>query len=750
MAEMVQAQQPEQPKREPPQAFAPFAYSWQRISPRLVPVLAVVTALIVTVPFMIITGGEGSISRGLQISGRAYSALIEGSLGLAVNANAQQSDFDLALVVAENENLEPRAVSSLARSISRLTPKDVIELERLGEVLARYEDDLDDEALIALGSRIPAIEAVGQETLSAMRPLIVDLADADRGAVRDVAGQVVAAGAIDADMRDAIEALAPSAAEISDDDLFAYMQVVDDRGIVALTRMVEQLDVLVTLSLAPDSFDAQDIVLIAEQEPDNIRENLDFVRIVNESGATTPVQLSNQLRLVDNLYSAGLLTGDHVATDLRDNLEAVLSNNLIIKRPGNRILVDERVQRSGIINNEMNTPDDPTDDVPEAAYLRLGNHAFIFFPSLFEFMVRRAIPFVIAGLAVALGFKAGLFNIGAEGQLFAAGTVAAWLGFTPLLDGLPGVIHIPIVIIGGIFGGFVWGAIPGFLKAYTGAHEVINTIMMNFIAIRLVDWLIKSTDPLILLDTEASTPRTPFLVDSAQLPAFHSIGVPWIVVSAIVVLIYGLWRRQEQIQQQVGAAIRPIINGLLVLGFGLFLHWTTARGELHIGLLLMLGAVWFTGWFLDRTTLGFELRTVGANADAARYAGMSVPRNIIMAMALSGALAGLAGAIEISGVQHNMQPEFFAGLGFDAIAVALLARNDPRNMIPAGFLWGILLAGANLMQVRADIAIELVNIIQALIIMFVAADAIIRFIYRVPEATAEEKAKEMRLSSWGG
>ena len=158
--------------------------------------------------------------------------------------------------------------------------------------------------------------------------------------------------------------------------------------------------------------------------------------------------------------------------------------------------------------------------------------------------------------------------------------------------------------------------------------------------------------------------------------------------------------------------------------------------------------VWFTDWFLNKTTLGFELRTVGANPNAARYAGMSVKWNMIFAMALSGALAGLAGTIEITGVQFNMQPAFFSGLGFDAIAVALLARTNPRNMIAAGLLWGSLLAGAGLMQVRADISIDLVKIIQALIIMFIAADAIIRYLWRVPQPS-EKTAVSTFSKGWG-
>jgi simple sugar transport system permease protein len=328
-----------------------------------------------------------------------------------------------------------------------------------------------------------------------------------------------------------------------------------------------------------------------------------------------------------------------------------------------------------------------------AAYIGLWEGSFGTWTGLTNTIVRST-PFIVCGLGVALAFKAGLFNIGAEGQLY-AGSVCVILVGTLLR--LPPIFHIPVGIIAGALGGAAWAAIAGFLKARTGAHEVINTIMLNYIAIRLTDWLIKSRTPYILGDpADTSASRTRFIEETMYLPGIR--------VSDVTVL--------------------------------------------HLGIIIAILLVFAVHWFLKRTTIGFELRTAGVNPNAARYAGISVPSTIVLSMALAGGLAGIAGAGEVMGVRYALSADFFSGLGFDAIAVALLARTNPIGILFSGLLWGGLLTGARLMQVRAGLSIDVIKIVQALIIMFVAADQIVRWIYRIPQRRAGEEA--MISKGWGG
>ncbi|MCI0528564.1 MAG: ABC transporter permease, partial [Nitrospira sp.] len=284
-------------------------------------------------------------------------------------------------------------------------------------------------------------------------------------------------------------------------------------------------------------------------------------------------------------------------------------------------------------------------------------------------------------------FRCGLFNIGAEGQFYMGALGSVMVGYT--VQNLPIWIHLPVALAMGAVGGAVWGAIPGFLKARLGAHEVINTIMMNYIAVKLVDYLVKN----VLRDPSASIDRTPYILPTAQLPRL----------------------------------------------FG-------ENYRLHMGFLMALAAVVFIYWLLFKTTIGFEIRTVGTNPNAARYAGMNVAWNFVLAMSIAGALAGLAGAGEVLGLNHTLPAAFSSGYGFDAIAVALLAKSNPIGIIPSAFLWGGLRNGAGLMQVRTGISIDLINILQALVIMFIAADQIVRWIYRIKPGG---KAETVFTRGWG-
>lgn len=297
--------------------------------------------------------------------------------------------------------------------------------------------------------------------------------------------------------------------------------------------------------------------------------------------------------------------------------------------------------------------------------------------------ISRSTPYIGAALAVAFAFKAGLFNIGVEGQLLVGGTLAAWAATWNWVGALPGILAIPCVLLAGWVGGLGYGAFPGWLRARTGAHEVISTIMLNNIAILFVRWLVNSQDPVVLRDTKSSVPQTEAVASSARLPE--------------------LW---------------------------------DSTPRMHLGTVLMVLLCVAVSVLLLRTVFGFEVRTVGTNPNAATYAGMNVNRLIVAVMALSGSIAGLTAAMEVSGTYHFFQPGILAGIGFDGIAIALLARANPYAIIPAAFLWGSMLSGAGLMQQEAGVSIDVVRIVLSLVLLFVAADAIVRYVFRLRNAQA--------------
>ena len=308
----------------------------------------------------------------------------------------------------------------------------------------------------------------------------------------------------------------------------------------------------------------------------------------------------------------------------------------------------------------------------------------------------RATPYIFAGLAVALAFKGGLFNIGVEGQITIASLATAFVGYS--VQGVPFPLHLILAILAGAAAGAVWGGIPGLLKATTGAHEVIVTIMMNYVAINLASYLLGG--PLKDKNPAVAIAQTPPILPSARLPA-------------------------------------------LLLDPQYRAHWGFVIGILAAVL------VW---WLLQKTTLGFEIRTVGANPNAARYAGILVGRTTVVLMAISGALAGLAGAMDVVGLNFYYAAAFSAGYGFDSIAVALLARSDPFGVIPSALLFGGLAAGSARMQFLSQIPIDIIHLVQAMVLIFVAAPALIRWIYRVRmprEAEVEPAAGVQFGASWG-
>jgi general nucleoside transport system permease protein len=286
-----------------------------------------------------------------------------------------------------------------------------------------------------------------------------------------------------------------------------------------------------------------------------------------------------------------------------------------------------------------------------------------------------AAPLILGGLSVALAFRAGLFNIGGQGQIIMGAMFAGYVGFA---WHLPVVLHVLVAIVAGIVGGALWGGISGYLKARTGAHEVITTIMLNYVALYLLGFLLS--------------------VRGFQRPPY-------------------------------GQAISEVVDHNARLP-----HLLGGSVRVHAGLILALLAAVAVWWLLSRSTIGFQLRAVGGNQFAARTAGMSVGRSYTMVMVIAGALSGLAGVCQILGTNPAITSDIDAGIGFDAITVALLGRATPGGTVLAGLLFGALRAGGVQMQSSTGTPIDLVQVIQSLIVLFIAAPALIRAIFRLREA----------------
>ena len=292
----------------------------------------------------------------------------------------------------------------------------------------------------------------------------------------------------------------------------------------------------------------------------------------------------------------------------------------------------------------------------------------------FGYVLFNATPLIFTGLAVTLGFKGGLFNIGCEGQLYLAGFAAAWMGFHLNWGG--GWLIIPACIASAILAGGLWGAIPGALKARYGVHEVINTIMMNFIAIALTNYLVTE----VYQAPDQMTPHTPLIHEAAQLPR---LSVFW--------------------------SVFPPSN------------------PVNITLFIAFGLIGLTQFLLTHTKWGYEIRFVGNAPEVATYGGIDVRRVTVWTMALSGAVAGFAGVWEVMGYRHRFLDNFSPGFGFTGIAVALLGRNQPYGVLFAALLFGALNKGALDIEILTNVPRELFLIIQgALILLLVCAEGVSR------------------------
>jgi len=299
-----------------------------------------------------------------------------------------------------------------------------------------------------------------------------------------------------------------------------------------------------------------------------------------------------------------------------------------------------------------------------------------------------ATPLILTGLSVALAFKSGLFNIGAQGQFIFGAIGASYVGFN---FELPIGIHILAAALTGAVFAAIWGGIVGILKARTGAHEVILTIMMNYIAAYFILWILKTQS---FLRPGRIDPIAPEVNENARLPLL------------------------------AGSSFR--------LNFGIF---------------IALAAALFVWWLLTKTTVGFKFRAVGANAQAAKTAGISVPFVITSTMMICGALAGLGGAVQVLGSEYALNADIAGSFGFDAITVALLGRAQPLGTVFAALLFGALQTGGRTMQSNTGVPLDIVLVTQALIVLFIAAPAFVRYIFKVKKMNS---SAALTSKGWNG
>jgi ABC-type uncharacterized transport system permease subunit len=290
-------------------------------------------------------------------------------------------------------------------------------------------------------------------------------------------------------------------------------------------------------------------------------------------------------------------------------------------------------------------------------------------------------PLILAGLGLSVGFRAGMFNIGAQGQIILGAVFGGYVGFT---FNLPVGLHLLLAVIGAAIGGGLWAGIAGFLKARTGANEVIVTIMLNNIAVYLVGYLLTTS---AFRRPGGNNPISPPVKSTALYP--------------------------------------------LLLG---------SQFRLHAGFLLAIAATVFVWWLMNRSTIGFRFRAVGANSNAARTAGISVNMNYVWVMVIAGALAGLAGSAQVLGTDKVLTAEVAASFGFDAITVALLGRSKPLGTFLAGLLFGGLRAGGYAMQARTGTPIDIVLVVQSLIVLFIAAPPLVRAVFRLSAPGSARRA----------